>query len=87
MYSVYLEKMLLPVTPSKITIKTKGQNKTIDLIDSSQINILKQPGLSEISFDILLPQEEYHFSNYWVDKSKENEPPKFKKARHYLDKL
>lgn len=89
MYSVYLEKMLLPVTPSKITIKTKGQNKTIDLIDSSQINILKKPGLSEISFDILLPQEEYHFSNYWVDNSKEkdNEAPKFKKAKHYLDKI
>lgn len=63
-YIVYLGKVLLPVTPSKITVKMKGQNKTESLIDGSQINILKPKGLTEISFDALIPQQAYSFSLY-----------------------
>lgn len=63
MYSVYLGEVLLPVTPSKLTLKIKGQNKTLDLISGQQINLLKNPALSEISLEVMLPHERYPFVN------------------------
>lgn len=55
MYSFYLDKVLLPITPKQLQIKIKNQNKTIELINFGQVNILKTPGLSEISFDFSVP--------------------------------
>lgn len=55
MYEFYLDSMLLPITPSKVDIKIKGQNKSYTLINESEINILKTPGLTEISFTAALP--------------------------------
>lgn len=62
-YDVYLDKMLLPVTPAKLTVKAKNQNKTITLLNEGEINFLKLPGLLEIEFDALLPQANYPFNN------------------------
>lgn len=78
-YKVYLGKMLVPVTPSKITYKYKGQNKTINLLDGSEINMRKPPGLTEIEFDAIIPQNEYKFAVY---KSGE-----YKKADYFLEYL
>ena len=64
MYSVYLGGVLLPVTPSKIQTKVKGQNKTINLINGEEVNIVKSAGLTEISFECLLPMREYSFAQY-----------------------
>lgn len=64
MYDVYLDKILLPVAPSKIQLKIKNQNKTMTLIDEGEINVLKQAGLTEITFPILIPQVEYSFAKY-----------------------
>lgn len=36
----------------------------MNLIDGSQVNVLNQPGLTEISFEILLPQTKYPFADY-----------------------
>ena len=55
MYSFYLDNVLLPITPKQLQIKIKNQNKTIELINFGQVNILKMPGLSEISFDFSVP--------------------------------
>lgn len=55
MYSFYFGNLLLPVTPSKLTVKIKGKNKTLTLINDGEINFLCQPGLTEISFDAVLP--------------------------------
>ena len=63
-YKVYLGKTLLPVPPSKIQLKVKNQNKTANLIDGSEINLLKQAGLTEISFTALLPNSKYPFAHY-----------------------
>lgn len=63
MYSVYLGEVLLPVTPSKLTLKIKGQNKTLDLISGQQINLLKNPALSEISLEVMFPHKRYPFVN------------------------
>ena len=62
-YRFYLGGVLLPVTPGKLSVKIENKNKTVTLIDRGEINLLKSPGLSEISFDILLPSQAYPFAN------------------------
>lgn len=58
-YEVYIDDMLLPIPPQKIPIKYPGQNKTVTLINGDEINLLRPPGLAEISLDIILPQMDY----------------------------
>lgn len=77
-YEFYLGKMLCPVAPSKLQLKIKGQNKSVTLINEGQVNILKKPGLTEISFDLLLPNVKYPFAQY------KNE---FVNAQYFLDEL
>lgn len=55
MYSFYFGSLKLPVTPQKLTTKIKGSNKTLTLVNESDINFLRAPGLTEISFDVVLP--------------------------------
>ena len=62
-YKMYIAGVLMPVTPSKVQLKIKNQNKTLNLINGEEINILKSAGLTEISFDLLLPQVTYPFAN------------------------
>lgn len=57
MYEFYMDGVLLPVTPSALTVKISNQNKTINLINEGQVNVLKTPGLSKISFSALLPEQ------------------------------
>lgn len=64
MYQVYIDDMLLPIAPQKIQIKSKGQNKTASLINGEEINIIKAPGLKDISFDAVIPQNRYPFAVY-----------------------
>ena len=55
MYSFFLDGTQLPVTPQKLTVKIKGGNKTLTLVNESDVNFLRLPGLTEISFDAVLP--------------------------------
>ncbi|KXG78292.1 LysM peptidoglycan-binding domain-containing protein [Thermotalea metallivorans] len=64
MYSFYMKDILLPVAPSKLTLKVKNNNKTLDLMNLGEINILKKEGLTDISFTVLLPSRRYPFSVY-----------------------
>lgn len=56
----------LPITPGALNIKTPSKNKTVTLINDGEINILKEQGLREISFEFLLPQQKYPFANYSI---------------------
>lgn len=78
MYYFYLGNTLLPVTPSKLSIKIKNQNKTLNLINEGEINILKKAGLTEASFEALLPNVKYPFAVYKSG---------FVNAKTYLDAL
>ena len=53
----------MPITPSKVKVKINNQNETLTLINGEEINILKEPGLTDVSFDLLLPQVSYPFTN------------------------
>lgn len=64
MYLFYIDGVQLPVAPSKLQIKVKNQNKTVNLINQGEINILKMPGLTQISFTCLLPNTKYPFATY-----------------------
>lgn len=64
MYYFYLDKILLPVTPSKLSIKIKNQNKTMVEINEGEINILKKAGLTEIEFEAMIPNVKYPFAVY-----------------------
>jgi LysM repeat protein len=64
MYDVYIGKMLVPVSPSSITMKINNKNKTMVLINQGEVNIPKKAGLTEISFDLLLPNSRWPFARY-----------------------
>lgn len=65
-YYFFLGKIPLPVTPGALNIKTPSLNKTVTLINDGEINILKDQGLRDISFEFLLPQQKYPFANYSI---------------------
>lgn len=75
MYDIYLDKVLLPVAPSKIKTSIKNKNKTIELINEGEVNVLKDAGLTELSFGVLLPNQRYPFAKYVNG---------FKNAAYYL---
>ena len=74
-YYFYLGNVLLPVPPKKLDVKIDNKNKTYDLINNSQINVLKSPGLTSIEFEILLPNSKYPFAMY---------KDSFQNAKYYL---
>ncbi|MDE5995684.1 MAG: LysM peptidoglycan-binding domain-containing protein [Eubacterium sp.] len=77
-YYFYMGKMLCPVAPSKLQLNIGNKNNTITLMNDGEINILKQAGLTEISFDLLLPNVKYPFAVYKSG---------FVKADHFLKEL
>ena len=77
-YDFYLGNVLLPIPPSKLELKISNNNKTYNLINYSQINVLKNPGLSSLEFEVVLPNTKYPFAMY-----KNN----FQNAKYYLGVL
>lgn len=77
MFRFYLANMLLPITPSKLSLKVKNMNKTVTLINEGEVNIIKTKGLREFSFEFLLPFTDYSFAAV----------SRAKKQKSYLDKL
>lgn len=73
---MYLKKILVPVMPEKIKMKFPNRNETIDLANDGEVNLLKSPGLTEIEFDLLIPNVEYPFATYKHG---------FKRAYYYLE--
>ena len=66
-YNFYVGDMEIPIAPSEFTVKVNGKSSTVELIDGSEINILKQPKLSDFKFDILLPlNKQYPFAKKYV---------------------
>lgn len=77
-YRFYLDKLLLPVAPSKLQLKINNQNKTMNLIDEGQVNVLKKAGLTSIEFDCLLPNVKYPFAKY---------KNKFRDSSYFLEEI
>ena len=77
-YFFYLDKLLLPIAPGKLQLKVENQNKTLTLINEGEINLLKKAGLSGLSFEALLPNQQYPFAIYKSG---------FQRAKIFLDQL
>ena len=75
-YDVYMDKCLLPVTPSKLTFKINNKNKTMILIEEGEINIPKKAGLTDIDFECEIPQVKQPYAVY---------PAGFKGATYFLN--
>lgn len=78
MYYVFLDKTPLPVPPSKMDVKISGKDKTYTLMNEGEISVLKQAGLTEVSFNFVLPNQRYPFAYY---------PDGFHDAKWYLDQI
>ncbi len=63
-YEFFLDRCLLPVTPSKLEIKVSNGNKTLKLINEGEVNILKRAGLTDIEFTCEIPQVKYPYAVY-----------------------
>lgn len=77
-YNFYIDGVLLPIAPEKLQIKVNNANKKITLINEGEINILKSPSLSDVEFEVLLPNQNYPFADY-VDG--------YQPASYYMQKL
>lgn len=75
-YDFYLGNCLLPIAPSKLSLKINNANETVTLINEGEINILKRAGLTEIEFECSIPQVKYPFAVYKSG---------FKGADYFLD--
>lgn len=63
-YYFFMDKKMLPVAPGKLSVRINNNNKTINLINDGEVNLLKNAALTEIAFEVLLPNNEYPFANY-----------------------
>ena len=79
MFQFYLDGLLFPVAPEKMTVKIGNQNDTLTLISGQEVGLLKLPGLSKITFSCLLPAVRYPFAQY--------PGGVFQNPKNYLDKL
>ncbi|OYP43626.1 hypothetical protein CG709_04355 [Lachnotalea glycerini] len=79
MYSMYFNKWWIPVIPEKIAMKINGNNKTVNLINNGEVNVIKPTGLTDIEFDLLIPNIKYPFVPHG--------PGGFKSAYFHLEKL
>lgn len=77
-YHFYLGETLLPIPPSKLTLKVKNKNSVLTMSNERELNVLKSPGLTEISFEATLPQMQYPFAVYSGG---------YKDARYFLNVL
>ena len=75
MYYFYMGSVLLPIPPEKFSLKIKNANKTLTLINEGEINILKDAGLTELDFKVLIPAVQHSFAMYEGG---------FKPISHYL---
>lgn len=60
---MYIDGVLMPITPSQVKVKINNQNSSLTLINGDEINILKAAKLTDVSFSLLFPQANYPFVN------------------------
>lgn len=64
MYNFYLDDILLPVTPSELSINIGDKNEVIELLNDRDLIIPRTPSLKEISFTALFPASKVPYAVY-----------------------
>ena len=75
MYYFYLGQMELPVAPESLRTQIKNKNKVVSLVNGGDVNVLRDAGLTEFSFDAFLPNSKYPFAKH------------SRRADHYLSRI
>lgn len=57
-HEFFIGDVKLPITPTSITVKERGKNRVVDLLNGNELNVLNVPGLTSYSFEFLLPNED-----------------------------
>lgn len=78
-YYMFMGNMQIPINPKELSTTINNKNETLDLMNVGEVNVLKPAGLTDISFEMMLPNSNYPFNGSLLMKSK--------KASYYLDKL
>ncbi|WP_431030131.1 LysM peptidoglycan-binding domain-containing protein [Lysinibacillus sp. LZ02] len=78
MYNMFFNNIQIPVPPPKMTMTINNKNETVTLINEGEVNILKKPGLTDIQFELVLPNNRYPYAVY---------PNGYQPASYYLDVL
>lgn len=66
-YHFFIGDLEVPYAPSELKVTIGSNNQTVSLINGNEINILKNPKLTEIEFEIELPRgRQYAFANKLV---------------------
>jgi len=78
MYNFLIDNVQFPIAPAELSTKINGRNETIVLMNEGDVNIIKRTGLTDIEFEVLLPNVKYPFAVY---------PNGFQPATFYLQKL
>lgn len=78
MYNFILNGVQFPVAPPSLTVSINGKNETATLIDEGEVNILKKAGLTDIEFELLLPNKLYPFASY---------PNGYQPSSYYLENI
>lgn len=78
MYNFFMDGVQFPVAPPELSMRINGRNETIVLMNDGEVNVIKKPGLTDIEFEVLLPNVKYPFAVYTNG---------FQPATFYLDKL
>lgn len=58
-FKLFLDGFELPVAPPKMETTISNQNKTFTLANMMEVNALKFPGLTEVSFTVPVPRKNY----------------------------
>ncbi|MFD1179202.1 LysM peptidoglycan-binding domain-containing protein [Paenibacillus puldeungensis] len=78
-YNNEAEAIRLPVLPEKFEISTTGDSKSYDISKLGEINVIKGPKLSDISFDSFFPASWYPGASI--------EEREFFEPQYYIDKI
>ena len=79
MYYFYLNDTQLPIPPKALTINYSNKNETLDLLSVGEVTIPKPMGLTNYSFEILLPNSKYPFNQSILHKHE--------KAEYYMTRI
>ena len=63
-YRVFIDGLLLPVTPGRLLLRYRGKNQRTALLDGGEISHLRAGEGAELSFSLTLPRRQYPFARY-----------------------
>lgn len=63
-YRVFLDGLLMPVTPSRILVRHRGRNERTALLDGGELTHLRKGEGVELSLTLCLPRRVYPFARY-----------------------